>query len=98
MVAKQKIRDTFLVLLTSQIIAISYTAMKSPFIANNYLYIILINCLFCFAASFYLLDFKYIRGWYFKKKTEMIQRIKFKEEIKRKAAIEVGLGYDKIKR
>ena len=73
-------------------------AIESHFIASNFTLLVLLNSLICFATSFYLLDWKTVRSWYIKKKFEAIERIKFREGLKRRTALEVGLGYGKVER
>lgn len=73
-------------------------AFNSPFIAENITNLIFINGFFCFFIMFFALDFKNIKGKFYKKIIQAEQRVKHRKEIEKRLHREMELGYDKIKR
>ena len=64
MINKEKLKKTYLVLYTLMVLMVSYTAMNSPYMAENYLEFIIWNSFVLWASSYYLMGYKRIKIWF----------------------------------
>jgi len=70
-------------------------AFFSPFVALNFIPIIVICTSAFFIFSFYLFDFKNVKGWWARKWFEARQRAEHRKEVEQRVAKERQMGYDK---
>jgi hypothetical protein len=88
MINKDKFIKTYISMYFIVIMAINYTAMHSPYMANHFDISIILLSLLIWATSFYLIGFKKIKIWFkdsmkaAKKRSEL--RKKINDELKKR--------------
>lgn len=95
---KNKMRAILSVSYLLQLIAIFVAVLATPQILSCGVASLILLLVANSAFSFYLLDFKNVKGWWLRKIFEANQRMNLRKSIEIEYRRQMGLGYDKLER